>query len=404
MTLAFWQESLEAELVLNAPSDLTRVTGALRAAVNLRRLTLVFGCPFDDRMLCAVAAACSGPLDVVDIVSESPGNNRIVGEGLRALVHRCSSTLTRLSVNDCGSLKRFAIAAPRLVTLELEGCTALERLELCACDVLSDLSLDMMPTRCPWALPYSLVGNLHPSTVYAQMEKYGFSIAGVKVLVGLMGQLAAAKLPLAALHVSSPLMTDAAVTALLADTSHELTCLSITHCPFITDRSVDTITQRCNELYAMDLSGCNAIGSDAVHKLCQTFCHTLSELHIAACPRITAQSAAVAVQSAYNLQTLDIGHSLLDASGGSPTTLFKLSHSNLRVLSLWGCLAVQRMKLNCPKLRELNIRDCRRLSASRSALDVRVDELQLLHTGGCSESIHDATTFGSTAKRMRYST
>jgi len=398
----FWREAREAEMVVNTSDDMKHVLGALRLAVNARTLSLTFRCKYDDAMLSAVASACVGSLERIVIRSETRGHSCISGRGLQALVQRNSTTLTHLSVDDCAALKYLKLHSPSLASLELEGCASLEYLDLDACESLAELSLDMMHSRRPWALPSSLSFGVDPEGTETQMEKYGFSIDSVRVVTALMAQLAAARLPLVALHIATPLLTDAAVAALLADAPHELQRLSLTHCPFITDRSVSTIVHRCNELHKIDLSGCNAIGADAICSLCDTFCHTLSSLHIAACPRVTAQAVADAVSHAYNLQVLDLGHSLLDTSAGASSNLLRIAHPSLRVLSLWGCLAMQRLKLNCPNLEELNLRGCSRLASGRHSLDVKGCKLRKVHTAGCSDAVSESLAFGPSAKRVRH--
>merc|ERR1712224_179657 len=119
----------------------------------------------------------------------------------------------------------------------------------------------------------------------------------------------------------------------------------------------------------------------------------MGDLHVAACPCITAAALQECAGNLCELRVLDAGYCM---QLGGPQALM-LSHDKLEVLSLWGCKNLAQLSISGANLREINLRECKSLDASFA--HVSCPSLQCLDTCGCEFQLQRSV--GPVTKRMR---
>ncbi|KAL0370469.1 UNVERIFIED_CONTAM: F-box/LRR-repeat protein 17 [Sesamum angustifolium] len=214
------------------------------------------------------------------------------------------------------------------------------------------------------------------------------------------------KLPkLQNIHISSVLLSHAAVLALTAANLRELRMLSLVLGSEITDASVAAIASSFLKLELLDLSG-SGISDSGIGMICNVFPQTLSKLLLALCPNISSSGIQFAAAQLPHLELMDCGMTICDSNPEtsadeeeSDDELQKtpnsklhhiyqkliIKHSRLKKLSLWGCSGLDALYLNCPRLNDLNLNSCRNLHPERLLL--QCPDLESLHASDCQDML-----------------
>ncbi|KAL0418673.1 UNVERIFIED_CONTAM: F-box/LRR-repeat protein 17 [Sesamum radiatum] len=207
------------------------------------------------------------------------------------------------------------------------------------------------------------------------------------------------------IHISSVLLSHAAVLALTAANLRELRMLSLVLGSEITDASVAAIASSFPKLELLDLSG-SGISDSGIGMICNVFPQTLSKLLLALCPNISSSGIQFAAAQLPHLELMDCGMTICDSNPEtsadeeeSDDELQKtpnsklhhiyqkliIKHSRLKKLSLWGCSGLDALYLNCPRLNDLNLNSCRNLHPERLLL--HCPDLESVHASDCQDML-----------------
>ncbi|KAK4408113.1 F-box/LRR-repeat protein 17 [Sesamum angolense] len=342
-TRRLWRAAEELRLRVPAKAQIGFVGSVLQKCPGLVKLSLRMERDFDATMLACIAFSCPN-LQSLEICTSDSAVNWISGDELSRFVAD-KRFLTSLKMEGCCNLGGLFFSSSSLTTLWLSGLHFLSKMVF-DCPKLKEISLD-----------------------FSQQENDSTDITTV------VDSLGRSSPKLQNIHISSVLLSHAAVLALTAANLRELRMLSLVLGSEITDASVAAIASSFPKLELLDLSG-SGISDSGIGMICNVFPQTLSKLLLALCPNISSSGIQFAAAQLPHLELMDCGMTICDSNPEtsadeeeSDDELQKapnsklhhiyqkliIKHSRLKKLSLWGCSGLDALYLNCPRLNDLNL-------------------------------------------------
>jgi len=316
-------------------------------------------CPIDDKALSTLARGCR---NLEHIVLFGCGN--VTDSGLGKVVHCCPS-LRKVELFGCSSITDEGIAM-------LAKCRKLDFLNVRACRLISDASIDALVHGCPSLHTMNLTGckrlsnkglaglsqcpNMHSLTLSGCSQ---ISDAGLAWVVSGCQQLQ--ELNLQGCHG----ITSASL-ATISAACPSLRCLNLKGTA-VADPGLEAVAVHCKGMVEINLQGLERITDSSLCALAS--CPDLREVFLCGCCLITDQGLEALAQGCLALRKLSLRgcHRLTDY-GVAALAAWQLKEqhavpSQLEILLLDECSTITDAAMvcvahGCPALQEVSLRGC----------------------------------------------